>query len=1043
VTVSGFSVERDFHFYGQGDWSMSNAERIPRQLIGFFALVSMFSCLILPIGVGEKRVFAEPNKSKSEIKNIENKSPLYFEANQGQLDKRVRFSANGSGYKLFLTSSEAVYVIPERKAEEAQNPKAEFEPSTIQTPKSSRAVAVWMKLSGANQNAEAEGVGELAGKHNYFKGNDQSKWQSNVPLYQKARFDNVYQGVDTEWHGNATGGIEYDFQVSPNVSTQQIEWQIEGADKVTVQPDGSLLISTSFGEIKQNAPMTYQEIDGLRSTVESRFELRGENRVGFAVGDYDRSKPLTIDPASDLVFSTFLGGEAGERSRSIAMSDFDNGVYVTGDTESTVFPTTVGVFNNSNNGSTDVFVTKLNDDASALIYSTYIGGGGSDLGNAIAVDTSGNAYITGNTVDSGTPFPTTVNAPFPANSGSNDAFVTKLNADGSALVYSTFLGGTGSDSGNGISVRSNKAYVTGNTNSSDFPTTPGAFDTTSNNNLDIFVTRLAVNGASIEYSTFIGSAGNDIGKGIAVDAQGNAFICGYSEGLFYPTTPGAFDTTHGSGADVVVTKLNSSGSALIFSTFLGGNYADFGYGIAVDPAGNAFVTGQTFGFPPGEVSFPTTVGAFDTTPGGTNSDAFVTKLNAAGSALVYSTFLGGYEDIGYGIAVNSAGNAFVVGATGSISFPTTAAAYDTTYNGDLDVFFTKLTANGSALIYSTFVGGSSEDRGLKIALNTEGEAFMSGQTYDGTIDFPTTAETVQPSFNGGITDAFVCKFAATPNVPIARAPFDFDGDGKTDISIFRPPVGEWWYMKSSNGGNAAAQFGQSTDKITPGDFSGDGKTDIAFFRPSTGFWYVLRSEDFSFYSFPFGTNGDIPAPADYDGDDKADAAIFRPSEANWYISKSTGGTLIRQFGANGDAPVPADYDGDGRADIAIFRPSVGQWWVNRSSNDSSFALQFGASTDKPVPGDYTGDGKDDIAFWQPSSGFWFVLRSENLSFFSFPFGTNGDVPAPGDYDGDGKFDASIFRPSSNTWYIQRSTAGTLIQTFGQNGDRPVPNAFVP
>jgi FG-GAP-like repeat/Reeler domain len=276
-----------------------------------------------------------------------------------------------------------------------------------------------------------------------------------------------------------------------------------------------------------------------------------------------------------------------------------------------------------------------------------------------------------------------------------------------------------------------------------------------------------------------------------------------------------------------------------------------------------------------------------------------------------------------------------------------------------------------------------------------------------------------------------------------RPIFDFDGDGKTDLSIFRPGPGEWWYLKSSSGGNAAAQFGAGTDRIVPGDFTGDGKTDIAFWRPSTGQWFVLRSEDQSFFGFPFGTSTDIPAPADYDGDGKMDAAVFRPSTVTWFINKSTGGTTIQQFGAVGDVPVAADYDGDGKADIAIYRPTLGQWWIQRSTTGVTAAFQFGTSTDKPVQGDYTGDGKADVAFWRPSTGEWFILRSENGSFFSFPFGTSTDVPSPGDYDGDGKLDQAVFRPSTSTWFINRSTAGSLIVGFGQSGDRSVPNAFVP
>jgi hypothetical protein len=339
---------------------------------------------------------------------------------------------------------------------------------------------------------------------------------------------------------------------------------------------------------------------------------------------------------------------------------------------------------------------------------------------------------------------------------------------------------------------------------------------------------------------------------------------------------------------------------------------------------------------------------------------------------------------------------------------------------------------------------------VKISLSTDG-----GQTFPTTLHASTpndgTEAILLPNL-GTITGRIKVEavgniFFDINNAPVIiaaviRAPFDFDGDGKTDIGIFRPAPAEWWINRSSNGSTLATQFGNTSDKIVPADFTGDGKADIAFWRPATGFWFVLRSEDFSFFSFPFGTNGDVPAPADYDGDSKTDAAVFRPSTVTWYISRSSGGTTIQQFGAGGDLPVVADYDGDGKADIAIFRPNGAEWWIQRSSNNQVFAVQFGAATDKTVQGDYTGDGKADIAFWRPATGFWFILRSEDFSFFSFPFGVTGDVPAPGDYDGDGKFDAAVFRPSETNWFIQRSTAGILIQQFGITGDQPIPNAFV-
>ncbi|MBS1795035.1 MAG: VCBS repeat-containing protein [Acidobacteria bacterium] len=276
--------------------------------------------------------------------------------------------------------------------------------------------------------------------------------------------------------------------------------------------------------------------------------------------------------------------------------------------------------------------------------------------------------------------------------------------------------------------------------------------------------------------------------------------------------------------------------------------------------------------------------------------------------------------------------------------------------------------------------------------------------------------------------------AAATTAP--RPPADFDGDGQTDVSIFRPPVGEWWYANSSDNTVRAAQFGASGDLIAPADYTGDGRTDIAIWRPGTGEWFVLRSEDGSYYSYPFGAAGDVPAPADFDGDGRADTAVFRPGTGEWFIRRSSdGGATIGQFGQSGDIPVAADYDGDGRADLAVYRASTGDWWIARSAA-GVLAFRFGTATDRPVAGDYTGDGKADAAFWRPGSGEWFILRSEDGSFFSFPFGAPGDLPAVGDYDGDGKFDPAVFRPSDSNWYVQRSAAGLLIARFGQTGDQP-------
>jgi FG-GAP-like repeat/WD40-like Beta Propeller Repeat len=334
---------------------------------------------------------------------------------------------------------------------------------------------------------------------------------------------------------------------------------------------------------------------------------------------------------------------------------------------------------------------------------------------------------------------------------------------------------------------------------------------------------------------------------------------------------------------------------------------------------------------------------------------------------------------------------------------------------------------GIAPVYSeqqvTSWGGGNSTSGNYSLVDTIGQAF-AGQTSTGG--------------NYNLQSGFWTNNASTGGKYV-----DFDGDGKTDISVFRPSVGEWYYQRSSNSVVNGATFGSSTDKIVPSDYTGDGKTDIAIFRPSTGFWFVLRSEDFSFYAFPYGVSTDIPTPGDFDGDGKADAAVFRPSTGIWYISKSSGGDIAQPFGTSGDRPVVGDYDGDGKSDIAIFRPSVGEWYALKSGG-GVIGAAFGAGTDKTVQGDYTGDGKADFAFYRPSTGFWWVLRSEDFSFYASPFGAATDTPTPGDYDGDGKFDQAVFRPSTGIWYINKSNgSGVTIQPFGAVTDIPAPSYYLP
>jgi hypothetical protein len=456
--------------------------------------------------------------------------------------------------------------------------------------------------------------------------------------------------------------------------------------------------------------------------------------------------------ASGLDYSTFLGGTDGDGGYALAL-DREGNVYVSGVTNSFDFPTTPGAFDPSYNGGPDVFVTKLNAAGSALVYSTFLGGGGSEVGYAIAVDRAGRAHVTGQT--SSQDFPTTAGAfDRTFNGGIGDAFAAKLSAAGTRLVYSTYLGSADSDAGHAIAVdRSGKAYVNGFAGAAGFPTTPGAYDTSCNS--DAFVTKLAKNGRALVYSTCLGGAQGELGEGVAVDPDGNAYVTGMTASADFPATPGAFDESWNGADDAYVTKLNPSGSALVYSTFLGGTGLEDGFGLALDRVGGAYVTGNT-----ASGDFPTTPGAFDRSYNGGFRDVFVTKVDASGSALAYSTFLGGSSgDLGQAIAVGRDGNAYATGTTASGSFPTTPNAFDRSLSGGGDAFVTRLDVAGSALVYSTFLGGSSVlmDGGEAIAADRAGSAFVTGGTAS--ADFPTTPDAFDPTFNGPDFggDAFVTK----------------------------------------------------------------------------------------------------------------------------------------------------------------------------------------------------------------------------------------------------------------------------------------------
>ncbi len=712
---------------------------------------------------------ASPKKPAEHALGSYGQIELSFEANRGQTDDSVNFLARGAGYTLFLKPTEAVFRLRHAERQTAnskQQSAIEELEARDRAVRPSQSKVLRLRLAGANADAKAQGANELAGKTNYFTGNDPSQWRTDVPTFAGVRYAEVYPGIDVVYYGNQKQ-LEYDFIVAPGRDARVINLKFDGADKLTVDPSGDLLVTLGESVIRQPKPFIYQEVAGERRTVTGGYELGADKTLTFALGDYDTSLPLVIDPT--LVYSTYLGGSGGDQGLHIAV-DSAGSAYIVGFTGSTNFPTASAV--QAANGGVaggfgDAFVSKVNAAGTALVYSTYLGGSGSEQGRGIAVDSAGNAYATG--VTNSTNFPT-ANA-FDSTLGSNgdDAFVTKLNAAGNALVYSTYLGGNESpEFGQAITVDSaGNAYVTGNTFSNDFPTVNPIQAIEGGGSTDAFLTKINAAGSALVYSTYLGGNDNDSGEGIKVDSAGNAYLGGDTFSTNFPTAS-PIQAANGGNGDTFVLKVNAAGNALVYSTYLGGSLRDACEDLAIDSSGNAYTTGDTE-----STNFPT-ANAFQGTNGGTTlaQDAFVTKINAAGNALVFSTYLGGTGgEIGFGIAVDATGNVYVAGASGSNTTFPTANAIQCARAGSADVTMTKFNAAGSALIYSTYLGGTGNDEARGVAIDSSGNAYIVGKTSS--TDYP-TLNPIQGTFGGEtppLGDAFVTKISDTTTGPPSALAF--------------------------------------------------------------------------------------------------------------------------------------------------------------------------------------------------------------------------------------------------------------------------------
>ncbi len=938
-------------------------ERIVLKRLFAFALALALPAAVGPASPAPARDLHASAPVPSEASVAGRRSAVRFEANVGQTDARVRYLARGSGYVLFLTGDETVLSLagPDK-----------------------RSSALRMRLANADPRAGLIAEDRLPGVSNYFLGDDPSRWRTDVPSYARVRQEAVYPGVDVVYYDGG-GLLEYDFIVASGADPSAIAVEWEGAESSEIDASGDLVMKVAGGEVRQSAPAIYQEDEvGERRTVAGGWASYGGGRVGLRVGAYDPSRPLVVDPiltystflggtqgesaygvavdsaglayvtgltlstdyptwvAYDptnsggadvsqdafvtkmsvygnlLVYSTYLGGSANEYGGAIAV-DATGSAYVSGSTGGG-FPT-ANAYDATHNGSTDVFVTKLNPAGNVLVYSTYLGGSSTEETGGIAIDASGSVFVAGNVSSSDFPTASAFDASF---NGGLDAFVAKLSPAGNALLYSTFLGGGGIDQATGIAVDSGgAAYVVGLVDASGFPTA-NAFDAVFSGDSDAFVAKLSPAGNALAYSTYLGGSGGELARGIAVDGDGAAYVAGATSSADFPVAA-AFDNAIGGPQDAFVTKLAPAGNALVYSTFLGGSADDVAWSLTVDATRSAYVTGRT-----GSTEFPMT-NASDPSYNG-ERDAFVTKFTAAGTTLAYSTYLGGSEiDDGLAIAVDASGAAYVAGSTFSINFPT-ANPYTLFYSGFGDAFVFKLDS------------GAGHD-GPGVFAPSTSAWFLRNLTSPGPADY-----------------TFVFGPAASGWTPIVG---DWDGDTDDTPGLYNATTGAFFLRNSSSAGAAdlTFTFGAAGAGLVPlaGDWNGDGVDTVGLYNPATGAFFLknAHSGGAADVVFTFGAGGLVPLAGDWDGDRRATVGLYNPATGVFFLRNANApgaADVTVGFGPAGATPLVGDWNGDGVATVGVYVSATGTFFARNTNTpggaDAAFA--YGPAGATPLAGDWDG-----------------------------------------------------------------------------------------
>jgi hypothetical protein len=990
----------------------------------------------------------------------------YFEANRGQADPSVAFVARGTAYTVLLEShGNAIYCSP---------------------------VPLNIEFMGGHTPSKIEGEQPLGSVTNYYGGANSDVWQPGVPHFERVRFRGIYPGIDLMWRSQGAD-LEYEFHADAGADLSRIRMRFTGATHVSVDAQGNLILETPAGRIAHRRPVAWQELHGRRQDVQVALRLTGRT-AGLALGPYDHQHPLWIDPV--VSYSTYVAGSGYDAGYAIAV-DASGGVYITGTSSSYGFPAPgSGVKNHY-----DAFVMKFNESGT-LLYTTILASNANSSGQSIAVDAAGNAYIAGTTEASN--FPVTRGAWQTVSTGTQAAFAAKLDPSGN-LVYATYIGGAGQTTGTGVAIDSSgNAYISGYTSSA-FPTTSGAAQVLyAGGFADAFVVKLNAQGSAALYSTLLGGTGNDEAQAIAVNAAGQACIAGYTDSTSLATYS-ALQPSPGGEGDVLIACLNAGGSAWTTISYLGGSNLDQAYALDMDAGGNLYVAGTTF-----SPDFPVTAGVVQPANAGAY-DAFVAKLSPGAGSLLYATFLGGSgNDTAAAIAVGSAGDVWIGGYTASMNFPL-SGPWQFVPGGRYDGFVSHLSANATALVSSSYMGGAEDDRVLGIGLDSTGLAFVTGSTLS--PNFPVTPGAMQTTGPAGM-NAFLASISPSgyaisgqvsalgsgpvggvtvtlSGAPLASVQTDVDGNflfnslsGGGTYTV-TPSLTNYTFTPSSQtftnlNANQTADFTASTTHSISGHvtlsgggplsgvavalsgaFSGSAVTDAsgyyAFNALAAGTYSVTAS--LSGYTFNPSSQQFAGLNANQTADFTASVVTPPPPPQTdliwqdpvsgfsqmWFMGGPQGTTLT------GAATITikniwriaamADFNGDGYPDIVWQDPVSGTSQIWFMGGPQGITLLSAVALSGPNPwhivaaGDFNRDGHPDLVWQDPVSGWaqiWFMGGPQGITLLNavnLTLRNPWHIVGCGDFNGDGQPDMLWQDPVSGTvqvWYLTGALGNALL-----------------